>query len=51
VERYVRKIAVCRHAMPAPLGFALRACNKILGLVWRRGPSGTGFEAPQTRQA
>jgi uncharacterized cupin superfamily protein len=29
VDAYVRKLAVCRHAMPKPLGFALRAYTKL----------------------
>ncbi len=33
VETYVRKVAVCRHAMPAPLGFVLRAFNKLKTLA------------------
>lgn len=33
VDAYVRKLAVCRHAMPAPLGFALRAFNKLKSLA------------------
>jgi uncharacterized protein len=37
VPHYVRKFAVCRHSMPRPLGFALRAWNKLVGIV-------TGFE-------
>jgi len=28
VTKEVRKLAVCRHGMPRPLGFALRAWNK-----------------------
>src|SRR5215831_9454365 len=34
----VRKLAVCRQAMPMPFGFALRAWNKVarimLGIFW-----------------
>jgi hypothetical protein len=33
VDSYVRKLAVCRHAMPLPLGFALRAFNKLKSLA------------------
>jgi uncharacterized protein len=29
----VRKLAVCRHALPKPLGFALRAWRKLIALV------------------
>lgn len=31
VPDYVRKLAVCRHSMPRPLGFVLRAWNKAVG--------------------
>jgi uncharacterized protein len=30
VTKEVRKLAVCRHGMPRPLGFALRAWNKVV---------------------
>ena len=33
VETYVRKLAVCRHAIPLPLGFALRVFNKLRSLA------------------
>ena len=29
VTKELRKLAFCRHAMPRPLGFALRAWNKL----------------------
>jgi uncharacterized cupin superfamily protein len=29
----VRKLAVCRHALPKPLGFALRAWRKLIAVV------------------
>ena len=29
VTKEVRKLAICRHSMPRPLGFALRAWNKL----------------------
>jgi uncharacterized cupin superfamily protein len=51
VDRYVRKIAVCRHAMPAPLGFALRAWTRLAAVLRRRTAPGTGFAASQTREA
>jgi uncharacterized cupin superfamily protein len=35
----VRKLAVCRHAMPRPLGFALRAWKKLIALTTGRGGS------------
>jgi uncharacterized protein len=37
IPDHVRKFAVCRHAMPRPLGFALRAWNKVVSIV-------TGFD-------
>lgn len=40
VETHVRKMAVCRHAMPAPLGFALRAFNKLKSLAGMGAGSG-----------
>jgi uncharacterized cupin superfamily protein len=33
VPKEVRKFAVCRHSMPRPLGFALRAWNKLVGIL------------------
>jgi len=33
VPDYVRKLAVCRQSMPIPLGFALRAWNKLSYLL------------------
>jgi hypothetical protein len=38
VTQEVRKLAVCRHSMPRPLGFVLRAWNKIVNRL-------TGFPA------
>jgi uncharacterized protein len=35
----VRKLAVCRHSMPRPLGFALRAWKKLIALVTGQGGS------------
>jgi uncharacterized cupin superfamily protein len=29
----VRKLAVCRHALPQPLGFALRAWRKLFAII------------------
>lgn len=31
VPDYVRKLAMCRHGMPRPVGFMLRAWNKVVG--------------------
>ncbi len=33
VTEPVRKLAFCRHAMPRPMGFALRAWNKVKNLL------------------
>ena len=33
VPAEVRKLAVCRHALPQPLGFALRAWRKLNAIV------------------
>jgi uncharacterized cupin superfamily protein len=33
IPDHVRKLAVCRQSMPRPLGFALRAVNKIISLI------------------
>jgi uncharacterized protein len=33
VPHEVRKFAVCRHSMPRPLGTALRAWNKLIGIL------------------
>jgi uncharacterized cupin superfamily protein len=33
VPHEVRKFAVCRHSMPRPLGTALRAWNKLVGIL------------------
>jgi uncharacterized protein len=40
VDRYVRKLAFCRHALPQPAGWALRAFNRLKGLV-RGAPTAT----------
>ena len=37
VDAYVRKLAFCRHAMPVPLGFMLRAVHKLQALVTGKG--------------
>lgn len=38
IPDHVRKLAFCRHSMPRPFGFALRAWNKLVDIV-------TGFSA------
>jgi uncharacterized cupin superfamily protein len=43
VPHEVRKFAVCRHSMPRPLGFALRAWRKLLGIL--TGASAGGLDA------
>jgi uncharacterized protein len=35
----VRKLAVCRHSLPQPLGFALRAWKKLVALATGQGSS------------
>jgi uncharacterized protein len=35
----VRKLAVCRHALPQPLGFALRAWRKVIAILTGQGGS------------
>lgn len=39
VPREVRKLAVCRHNLPRPLGFALRAWTKVIGILTGQGRS------------
>jgi uncharacterized protein len=45
----VRKLAVCRHALPKPLGFALRAWHKLMALAI--GERGAMRLAPDKRSA
>jgi uncharacterized protein len=33
VTQEVRKLAMCRHSMPRPFGFALRAWNKLVAIL------------------
>jgi uncharacterized cupin superfamily protein len=33
IPREIRKIAFCRHAMPRPVGLALRSWNKLIDLM------------------
>ncbi len=33
VTKEVRKLAICRHSMPCPLGFALRVWNKLAAIL------------------
>jgi hypothetical protein len=40
IPDHVRKFAVCRHSMPRIAGFALRAFNKIIGII--TGSDGAG---------
>ena len=37
VTKEVRKLAVCRHSMPRPLGFALRVWNKLAAMLANPG--------------
>ena len=43
VPHEVRKFAVCRHGMPRPLGYALRAWHKLVGIL--TGTSGGDLDA------
>lgn len=36
VPHYVRKIAFCRHPLPWPMGFAVRALGKVKALIGGR---------------
>jgi uncharacterized protein len=45
----VRKLAVCRHVLPKPLGFAVRAWRKLIALATGEA-SGTAL-APDKRSA
>jgi uncharacterized protein len=38
VENYVKKVAFCRLNNPFPLGFAIRAANKLKSLITRTSP-------------
>jgi uncharacterized protein len=42
VTKEVRKLAVCRHSMPRPLGLLLRAWNKVVNRV-TGFPTGSGL--------
>jgi uncharacterized protein len=44
IPDHVRKFAVCRHSMPRIAGFALRAFNKIIGIV-AGSDSGSALES------
>jgi uncharacterized cupin superfamily protein len=33
VTKEIRKLAMCRHSMPRPMGFALRAWNKLVAIL------------------
>ncbi len=37
VPRAVRKLAVCRHSLPKPFGFALRVWNRFAAFIIRDG--------------
>jgi uncharacterized protein len=39
VPSEVRKLAVCRHALPQPLGFALRVWRKLLAVMTGAAPA------------
>jgi uncharacterized cupin superfamily protein len=42
VPREVRKLAVCRHRMPRPFGYLLRAWNKLIDVL-------TGFSSGKVK--
>lgn len=42
VRGYVRKLAICRHAMPVPMGFALRAFTKLRSMMTSGGAAKAG---------
>jgi uncharacterized protein len=46
VTKEVKKLAVCRHSMPRPLGFVLRAFNKLVAIL---GGSGAASDPLQSR--
>jgi uncharacterized cupin superfamily protein len=48
IPDHVRKFAVCRHSMPRVAGFALRAWNKIVGIVTGFDGGGALESVPQT---
>jgi uncharacterized protein len=50
VTQEVRKLAICRHAMPRPFGFALRALNKLIGILYGSPEDGEELDsAPEVR--
>jgi len=52
VTKEVRKLAICRHAMPRPMGFALRAWNGVINrLTGFAAGGGLGGNVAQADQA
>jgi uncharacterized protein len=45
VTKEVRKLAVCRHSMPRPLGFAVRAWNKLVDVLAGASAQRSALEA------
>ncbi len=45
VTKEVKKLAVCRHSMPRPLGFALRAWNKLGAILSGTAEDNAAFES------
>ncbi len=43
VHGYVRKLAICRRALPQVLGLALRATSKLMRMMGLGGSAETGF--------
>jgi uncharacterized protein len=49
VTKDIRKIAFCRHSMPLPAGFGLRAMNKLINIMMGRNDSPLeSDETPET---
>jgi hypothetical protein len=45
VTREIRKVAICRQHMPRPLGYALRAWNKLVGILSEPDEESEALEA------
>jgi len=45
VPHEVKKLAICRHSMPRPLGFALRAWNKLVNMLTGSSAGGSNLES------
>ena len=50
VTQEVRKLAVCRHSMPRPLGFAVRVWNKFAAILYGSPEDGDALDSgPEVR--